>query len=74
MCLHINICVQKLGTADSHACAGFQKILGAFGQIDSQILNAVLVTAAVRDLAGVDGHSLLPTGADQGVVALFRHG
>ena len=75
MCLYIDICVQKLCTAHLCAGAGIKQALGAFAEIYPQVLNAVLIPAAIRDLSGVYGHGLLQILriAAQGVLAVFRH-
>lgn len=71
--LHIYICIEQFRAADPGVGAGIQKRLGAGGQIDPQILDAVLVTAGIGDLAGMDGHGLaqLLRVAAQGVQGLI---
>ena len=73
--LHIDIGMQQLGAPHPGPGAAVQQGLGAFGQIDPQILDAVLIPAGVGDLPGVNGHGLVEILgiAAQGVLALFRH-
>ena len=72
---HIDVGVQQFCTP--HLCAGsrIQQALRALGQIDPQVLDAILVTAAVCDLSGVDGHRLLKIAgiAAEGVLTFFGH-
>jgi hypothetical protein len=53
--LHIDVGVQQLRAANLGAGGGVQNRLGTGGQIDPQVLDAVLIPAAVCDLSGVDG-------------------
>ena len=72
---HIDVGVQEPGGADLHPGGAVQELLGRPREPDPQILDAVLVTAGVRDLSGVDGHGLPQVigHAPQGVHALFGH-
>ena len=74
--LHIDVGVQQIRTADPGGGSTVQNGLGASGQVDTKILNAVLVTAAVRDLSGVDRQCLLQVfrPAAHNGAAVIRHG
>ena len=72
--LHIDIRMDQLGTADPDIGRGVQKLLRAGGEIDPQILDAVLIPAGVGDFSGVDGHGLLAAVAARRVPALVWHG
>ena len=74
--LHINVSVKQFRTADLGSGCGVQKGLGACGQIDPQILDAILIPAAVCDLSGVDGEGTaqILRSALQGALAIIRHG
>lgn len=73
--LHVGGDVQKLGLAGLHAAGPIQGALGALGEIDAKILDAVLVTACVHDLPGVYTYGLADAGgiADGTGHDLFRH-
>ena len=73
--LHFNAGIQQLGAAGLYPGTGIQNGLGAGGQIDTQVFNAVLITAGVGNFAGVNGHGLLQVAgiAAQGVHTLLRH-
>ena len=73
--LHIDVGVQEPGGADLHPGGAVQELLGRPREPDPQVFDAVLVTAGVRDLSGVDGHGLpqVVGHAPQGVQALFGH-
>ena len=74
--LYIDISIQQVSAPHLCTGAGVQNTLGAFGQIDPQILNAILITAAVRYLLSVDGKGLLQifcTATDTSLTTL-RHG
>ena len=57
-CLYINVSVDQLRGADPDVGGAVQKLLRAAGQVDPQIFDAILVTAGVGDLPGVNGHGL----------------
>ena len=63
--LHINVGIHQLGLADPDIRSSIQKLLRGAGQINSQILDAILVAAGIGDFSHVNGH---------GVLALFAHG
>lgn len=67
---------QQLRAPDSRPGGALQGPLGAGGEIDGQVLNAVLVPAGVGDFAGVNGHCLpqVVGTAAQGVGTLISHG
>ncbi|WP_251447554.1 hypothetical protein [Vermiculatibacterium agrestimuris] len=73
--LHIGGDVQQLSLASLHAAGPVQSALGALGEINAKILDAILVSTSVHDLPGVYTDSL----ADAGGIAngaghdLFRH-
>ena len=72
---HIDIRVQKPCGAHPDPGGAVQKLLGAGGEPHPQVLDAVLVTAGVRDLPCVDGHGLAQVirCAPQGVHTLLGH-
>ena len=74
--LHINVGVDQIGAADPGVGGGVQDTLGAFGQIDPQVLDAVLIPTAVGDLPGVNGNGLLQIlgSAVQRLLTMFGHG
>ena len=51
--LHLNIGIKQLCLADFCPAGSIQNFLGTSGQVDPQILDAVLIPAAVGDLSGV---------------------
>ena len=55
---YINISIQKIRAADLGTGAAVQNLLRTGGQIDPQILNTILIPAAVGDLLGMDGKRL----------------
>ena len=55
---YINISIQKIRAADLGTGAAVQNLLRTGGQIDTQILNTILIPAAVGDLLGMDGKRL----------------
>jgi hypothetical protein len=57
--LYIYISIQQLCAPHLGAGAAIQNILGCFGKVHPQILNAILIPAAVGDFSGVDGKGLL---------------
>ena len=67
---------QQLRTPDSRPGGALQGPLGAGGEIDGQVLNAVLVPTGVGDFTGVNGHCLpqVVGAAAQGVCTLIGHG
>ena len=73
--LHVDVGVQQLRAADLGIGGGVQQLLAAGGQVDPQVLNAVLIPTGVGDLPGVDGHGLLQVLgiAAQGVLAFLGH-
>ena len=73
--LYFDTCVEKLSAPYFGTGTGIQNGLGAGGQIDPQIFNAVFIPAGVGDFAGVDGHGLLKVIgiAAQGVQTLIGH-
>ena len=72
---HVDAGVQQPCRPDPHPGGAVQQLLGAGGEPYPQVLNAVFVTAGVRDLSGVDGHGLAQVigTAPQGVHALLGH-
>jgi hypothetical protein len=74
--LHINIGVEQIRTAYPCPSGRVQYALGAFGEIDSQILNAILIPTAISDFSGVNGKGLLQIlrPARTGLLTVFRHG
>ena len=56
--LHIDECIKKLCAPHPGVGAAVQDALGTGGQVDPEILDAVLIPAGVGDLSGVDGHGL----------------
>ena len=58
-CLHINVSVDQLRTANPDVGGAVQKLLRAAGQIYPQVFDAVLVAAGVGDLADVNRHGLV---------------
>ena len=60
----------QLGAADTCVSGGVQDGLGAGGQINAQVLDAVFIPAGVGDFTGMDGHGLaqIPWIAAQGVL------
>ena len=73
--LHIDIGMQQPGGAHLYPGGAVQDLLGTGGEPDPQVFDAVLVTAGVRDLSGVDGHGVaqIVRPAAQSVHALFGH-
>ena len=50
---------QKLSAPNLGTGARVQRVLGCFGEEYTQVLNAILIPAAVGDLSGVDGKGFL---------------
>ena len=55
---YVNVSVNQFRTADPDIGGAVQKLLRAAGQVDPQIFDAILVTAGIGDLPGVNGHGL----------------
>lgn len=74
--LDINVGTQKISTA--YFCTGgvFQGVLGTLCQVDTQIFNAVFISATVRDFSGVDRQCLLQIfcTAMHCLLIIIRHG
>ena len=70
--LHIDIRTDQLSAPYPGSGAAVQQGLGAGGQVHGQILDAVLVTAGIRDFSCVDRHGLAQIGriAAQDVLTL----
>ena len=73
--LYVYVCAHEFRAADPGAGGAVQDPLGAGGQVDGQVLDAVLIPAGIGDFAGVDRHGLpqLVGIAAQGVGALISH-
>ena len=68
--------VDQLRGADLGRGGGVQHRLGFPGQVDPEVLDAVLIPAGIGDLLGMDGQGAAQVlgPAFKGVVAVFTHG
>jgi hypothetical protein len=57
--LHIDICIHEVCTAYPDTGCLIQHILAAFGEVNSQVFDAILIPAGVSDLSGVYGKGAL---------------
>ena len=73
--LHVGIDVEQLRRAAPHHLAGRQHLLSRCRGVKAQILHAVLVTAGVEDLMGMDADGLTHAAqiADRAGHTVFRH-
>ena len=56
--LHVDVRVEKLGLAPLDGLGAVENVLAGHGGVEAQILDAVLVAAAVKDLLGMDTNGL----------------
>jgi hypothetical protein len=73
---HVDGRVDQLRRADLGPGGSIQDPLGLPGQVDPQVLDAVLIPAGIRYLPGMDGHGAAQIlgPALQTVTAAFTHG
>ena len=72
---NVYVDVQQLGVPGAGRGRAVQGRLRRLGQIDAQILDAVLVNAGVLDLVGMNAHGFPPFLRNaRGRVDLLRHG
>ena len=71
--LHTDVGEQQLSAAGLDIGGIVQSRLGLLGQIDPQVLHAVLIQAAIGDLAGMDTDLPACVNAASGLNGVFRH-